>query len=98
MDDQENKPKKALFHGFPDEDNIQVKNVLDNLERTFLPIGSEIGRYRIIEEIDRGGMAVVYLARDLDRVLHETAPKARHVRFLTTLCFPTFRRVCEVGL
>ncbi len=71
MDDQENKPKKALFHGFPDEDNVQVKNVLSNLERTFLPIGSEIGRYRIIEEIDRGGMAVVYKAcqKDLDRIV-----------------------------
>jgi len=71
MGDTEVKPKRALFHGFPDEDNIQVKNVLSNIERTFLPIGSEIGRYRIIEEIDRGGMAVVYKAcqKDLDRIV-----------------------------
>ncbi len=71
MDNLKNKPKKPLFHGFPDEDNVQIKNVLDNIERTFLPIGSEIGRYRIIEEIDRGGMAVVYKAcqKDLDRIV-----------------------------
>ena len=46
--------------------NIYIRNMLANLERTFLPIGSTIGKYRIIEEIDRGGMAVVYKATQLD--------------------------------
>jgi len=45
---------------------IHVHNILETLERTFLPVGSQIGKYRIIEEIDRGGMAVVYKAHQLD--------------------------------
>jgi serine/threonine protein kinase/tetratricopeptide (TPR) repeat protein len=46
--------------------NVYIRNMLTNIERTFLPIGSTIGKYRIIEEIDRGGMAVVYKAIQLD--------------------------------
>ncbi|HON09740.1 MAG TPA: protein kinase [Chitinispirillaceae bacterium] len=46
--------------------NIRIRNMLASIERTFLPIGATIGRYRIIEEIDRGGMAVVYKALQLD--------------------------------
>ena len=46
--------------------NIRIRNLLASIERTFLPVGSNIGKYRIIEEIDRGGMAVVYKALQLD--------------------------------
>jgi serine/threonine protein kinase/tetratricopeptide (TPR) repeat protein len=46
--------------------NVYIRNMLANIERTFLPIGSTIGKYRIVEEIDRGGMAVVYKAIQLD--------------------------------
>jgi len=56
----------------PDErNNIRIRNLLANIERTFLPVNSTLGRYRIVEEIDRGGMAVVYKAiqLDLDRVV-----------------------------
>ena len=46
--------------------NVRIRNMLASIERTFLPVGSQIGKYRIIEEIDRGGMAVVYKAVQLD--------------------------------
>lgn len=46
--------------------NIRIRNMLASIERTFLPVGSRIGKYSIIEEIDRGGMAVVYKALQLD--------------------------------
>jgi serine/threonine protein kinase/tetratricopeptide (TPR) repeat protein len=45
---------------------IKITNILEDAERTFLPAGSPIGKYRIIKEIDRGGMAVVYKAHQLD--------------------------------
>lgn len=54
-------PKKSLEKG-----NFRIRNLLANIERTFLPVGSTIGKYRIIDEIDRGGMAVVYKALQLD--------------------------------
>jgi serine/threonine protein kinase/tetratricopeptide (TPR) repeat protein len=52
-----------------EKSRIKVTNLIDNVERTFLPVDSRIGKYRVIEEIDRGGMAVVYKAiqTDLDR-------------------------------
>jgi serine/threonine protein kinase/tetratricopeptide (TPR) repeat protein len=46
--------------------NVYIRNMLTSIERTFLPIGFVIGKYRIVEEIDRGGMAVVYKAIQLD--------------------------------
>jgi serine/threonine protein kinase/predicted negative regulator of RcsB-dependent stress response len=49
-----------------DKGKIKIHNLLPSLERTYLPIGSTLGKYRIIEEIDRGGMAVVYKALQLD--------------------------------
>lgn len=54
-----------------DRSSIRIRNMLASIERTFLPVNSVIGKYRIIEEIDRGGMAVVYKAiqLDLDRVV-----------------------------
>ncbi|MFW5774852.1 MAG: protein kinase domain-containing protein [Chitinivibrionales bacterium] len=45
---------------------VKIGKILENIERTILPIGTQIGKYRIIEEIDRGGMAVVYKALQLD--------------------------------
>nr|MCU0608811.1 protein kinase [Chitinispirillaceae bacterium] len=45
---------------------ISLRSMLTNLERTFLPLESTIGKYQIISEIDRGGMAVVYKATQLD--------------------------------
>jgi|WetSurMetagenome_2_1015567.scaffolds.fasta_scaffold00108_39 serine/threonine protein kinase/predicted negative regulator of RcsB-dependent stress response len=49
-----------------DKGRVKIHNLLPTLERTYLPVGSVIGKYRIIEEIDRGGMAVVYRAMQLD--------------------------------
>lgn len=54
------------FRNIPDGQEFVIRNTIARMKRTFLPIGSTIGKYRIIEEIDRGGMAVVYKAMQLD--------------------------------
>ncbi len=59
-----NKPLKSQIKA--GQGSFSVENVIPRIERTFLAVGTTIGKYRIQEEIDRGGMAVVYRALQLD--------------------------------
>jgi len=59
-------PERKLDAKSTEKGSIRIRNMLASIERTFLPIGARIGKYSIIEEIDRGGMAVVYKALQLD--------------------------------
>lgn len=59
-------PTPLDFRNVRDGEEIVIRNTIAKMERTFLSIGKTIGKYKVIEEIDRGGMAVVYKALQLD--------------------------------
>ena len=45
---------------------LKVSNLIPDLEKTFLAADTTLGKYRILDEIDRGGMAVIYRAEQID--------------------------------
>ncbi|HEX3019332.1 MAG TPA: protein kinase [Chitinispirillaceae bacterium] len=69
-----------------DKKNLRIHNLIANIERTFLPAGHVIGKYQIIREIDRGGMAIVYKALQLD-LKREVALKVMPANITINRCF-----------
>ena len=69
MDIQPFNPKQSAGGAAPDPNvkgGFRIKNMLSSMKRTLLDVGTTIGKYQVISEIDRGGMAVVYKAMQLD--------------------------------
>src|SRR5262245_23649752 len=54
MDDRRNESRNARPAGSPDQVSLEHA----------LPAGARLGKYEIVERIGRGGMAVIYRARD----------------------------------